>query len=171
MLVLSAAAALVVRMATAQSGNDAGSGLDGMMGLLFLVGMGAFVIVMMRSRQPSQVEARTPLPPDEVMQRAIQTYTMNGWRVNSQLANNVTFVTDRKPSCLIALILLCIGFIPGILYLIFAGRSLSASLHVSVNEASMSVVRITSNTTGFGGKSTAERVIASLPRAARQRFP
>ena len=47
------------------------------------------------------------------------------WQVTSKTDESVTFqnnIEAQKPSCLVALILFCLGIIPGIIYLVLANK-------------------------------------------------
>jgi hypothetical protein len=65
-----------------------------------------------------------------IVSGAIHHMTGFGFRVESALGNSATFVRDRHPSCLVALVLLCLGIIPGLLYLLLAGGPVSRGNHL-----------------------------------------
>src|SRR5947209_3869076 len=158
--VLSVLAPFGDTVAQASSGDDTAGTIGACFAILIWLGICAAVVVFMtKNRQPFQLESQTSAPPDEAMRRAVQAYTMAGWQVNSQLQNNVTFIRQNKPSCLILILLFCLGFIPGLIYLVIGGRAISANLHVDTSGPASSRVRIDGNARGFGGLATAERAM------------
>src|SRR5689334_10588666 len=144
-----------------------GDGIGPIIGILFWVGVIVGVIVYMRNqRVPFQGEIPTTLAPGDAIRMTVQTYTMDGWQVTSQTGDNATFVKSVKGSCLIAAILLLIGFIPGILYLAFSGRSISTNVYARATGSSGTMVQISSTASGWGGREIAERVLKALPTSS-----
>lgn len=148
---------------TQSSGGNSGGVVVGLLVWIAII-VGVF-LYMRNSRQPYQVSAQTGARPEEAVRVAVQTYTLAGWQVTSQTADNATFLRQTKGSCFITLILLIIGLIPGILYLAFSGKSLTANVHAMPGGPSGTSVRINVTAHGWTGKDTADKVVASLPAA------
>lgn len=112
-------------------------------------------------RRPFTLTTQTGLAPQDAIRTAVQTYTMNGWQITSQTQDNATFVRQRKPSCLVAGLLLLCGLIPGILYLFFAGKTMSSYVSATA-QGITTTVQLRGTVSGWGGKSTGQRIIQSL---------
>jgi hypothetical protein len=156
--------ALVGTVAAQSSNDDSGSSAAGIIVLLIWVALVVGSIVFfVRNRQSFQVGTTTALPVNDVIQRALQTYTMNGWQVLSHAPDNASFLKRHKPSCLIAGVLLLLGIVPGIIYLVLGGRALTANVQARAGSGSFTTVEISGNARGFGGERTAQRAITALP--------
>lgn len=132
-------------------------------GILFWVGLIVGVVWYMRNKRASfEAETQTTLPSEDAIRLAAQTYTMNGWEVTSRSGDSATFVRNVKGSCLIAVVLFLIGFVPGLIYLWFMGRSINASVYARPGGVSSTTVQISSSASGWGARATAERLIRDL---------
>jgi len=88
------------------------------------------------TKQKSQaVTARfTSLPPDQAIAFLIQTLTASGAQVVSQSDRSLTGVMHirRRPSCLVATILLLLLIVPGIIYLVLAGKDIEDPYSIQI---------------------------------------
>lgn len=154
-------------VASAASNSGGGGNTAGIILVLIYVAIIVGVIVFfVRNRQSFQVGTATTVSSTDVIQRAMQTYTMAGWQVLSHTADNASFVKHRKAGCFIAGLLFLCGIIPGIIYLILGGRSLTANVRARTTTGADTLVEIAGNAQGFGGKRTAQQVIDALPHVA-----
>ena len=80
------------------------------------------------AKKPSKKIAATftPLPPDQAAALLVQTLTASGAQVASQTDRSITGVMHirRRPSCVIAFLLFILLIIPGIIYLVIAGKDI-----------------------------------------------
>ena len=162
MYLAGAAAFVWATPVAAQDSGDGGGGGAVVALIIYLAIGGAIAYFMYRNRQSFSVQKQSSIAPTEAIRLAVQTYTMGGWSVTSNTGDNVTFVKATKGSCLVAILLFFLGIIPGILYMAFRGRTMTANVHVLPGPTG-SVARIQGNTRGFGGEATARRLAASLP--------
>lgn len=164
-LVAFVAGAVALTWASPVSAQDDGGGGGGgaVVGLIiYLATGGGIAYFMYRNRQSFSIQKQSSVAPAEAIRLAVQTYTMSGWSVTSNTGDNVTFVKATKGSCLVAILLFFLGIIPGILYMVFRGRTMTANVHVLPGPTG-SAARIQGNTRGFGGQATAQRLAAALP--------
>lgn len=118
-----------------------------------------------RSRRSFQIVAATSLSPAEAIRTAVQTYTMNSWEITSQTYDNATFALRMKGSCLVAGFLLLCGFIPGILYLAYSGRTINVNVFAKAEGTANTTVTIAGTSAGYGGRKVADRFVLNLPPA------
>lgn len=148
--------------AAAQSGGD-GEGAGAILGLLVWLAIGGGVAYfMIRNRAPYSFQAQSSGAPQEVIDSIERAYAMSGWSVASKRGDSITFRAETKGSCLIALLLLLLGIIPGILYLSFRGRTMTTDF-MAAAATTGTTIRVNGSTKGFGGESMAQSVIAQLP--------
>jgi hypothetical protein len=83
--------------------------------------------------------------------------TKRHWQVMAQSDTGASFRYHRRPRALIAVVLLAFFLIPGIVYMLLAGKRESLVLNIYGDMAGMTVAQLTSN--GFRGK-TAGRALA-----------
>jgi hypothetical protein len=162
------AIALIVFVAFAQPGAAQGDGGAGgtIFALIFWLLVGAAVAwFMVRNRSPFELQTTTSLSPDEAIESAERALVVAGWQVVSKRSGAATFRAETKGSCLVALLLLLIGLIPGILYLAFRGRTMTIDVSTTP-AASGTVVRFQGSTQGFGGKAAAESALKALPTSS-----
>lgn len=125
-----------------------------------LIGV-AIAYFMWRNRRSFAVQHRTAVASDYIVTQAIQTYTMQGWAVTSQTPMNLTVERRLKGSCLVAMLLLLLGIIPGIFYLASRNQRMVSSIQVTPG-ATGSGVSIMGNMRGFGGEATAKKLVSEL---------
>lgn len=153
--------------AQSSSSNDDGAALFGLLvccGIPVVASI-AIIIWMNRNRQPYITGTQTPIPVEQVLQTAVQTYTLDSYQVTSHTTGNVTFTRQTRPNMAFVILLLITGILPGILYWVLANKPFSVNV-VAAPQGSVTSVNITSSVTGFGGKTTADKLIATLPRPA-----
>jgi len=76
--------------------------------------------------------------------------TKRHWQVLAQSDNGASFRYHRRPKALVAVVLLFFFLIPGIVYMMLAGKRESLILNIYSDEAGTTVAQLSSN--GFRGK-------------------
>ncbi len=121
--------------------------------------------LMLRSGENLRFE--TPSDPRRVVMAAVGIVgTKRHWQVMSQGEDGASFRYHRRPKALVAFVLLLCWLIPGIVYMVLAGKRESLVLNIYRDTAGTTVAQITSN--GFRGKA-AGRALArqiSVPAGA-----
>jgi hypothetical protein len=148
---------------TPDTGDSGGGGI--FLFFLFIVWIG-FAVYFWRQRRPIDITVQTSAKVDDVVQHAIQTYSHKGWSVTSNTGTTATFYRNLKPGCLPTLLLFCLGFIPGLIYLFIGGKDLTATISAREIGPSTTSVRITGNAQGFGGLAPAKQTSKRLPPVA-----
>lgn len=132
--------------------------------LLFIVALVAGIVFYVQNRQPFQADAYAALPADIALQTVVQAFTMRGWTVTVQGVGFAAFAKHKNANWLIAIILLLFFIVPGIVYLVLAGRTLTASVNTNMAGPETSSVRLVTNMRGFGGKAAVLQALQALPR-------
>ncbi len=146
--------------AQADTGGDAAGAIGGVIGCLFWLGLiGGVFYYFYNQRKPFQVVTQTGLSPQNAIRTAVQTFTMGGWQVTSQTADNATFCKTRKPSCSTASVLLLFGLIPDVLYLFFAGGTINAYAHAAAGDTTTTTLQVRGTASGWGARASADRVL------------
>lgn len=118
---------------------------------LILLGLIASVVVYIMLRKGENLRFETPTDPRRIVMAAIAIVaTKRHWQVMAESENGASFRYHRRPNPYVAVVLLLIFVIPGIVYMVLAGKRESLLLNVYSDEAGMTVAQITSN--GFRGK-------------------
>lgn len=89
----------------------------------------------MAKREQARIAARfTPMAPDQTIALLIQTLTASGAQVLSQSERSITGVMHirRRPSCVVAFLLFILLIIPGIIYLVIAGKDIDDPYSIQV---------------------------------------
>ena len=89
---------------------------------LVLAMIGAVVYVIW-SKTGTTVSVMTSLGKDDLKDSITNFLTQRKYLQVSRSENLMTFAMDQKASCIIALLLFMIGFIPGLLYLFLGGKT------------------------------------------------
>ncbi len=136
--------------------------------LLFCIGLPlvasvAVAIFMVLNRRSFQAGTQSTIGRSDAIQRAIQVYTMNGWRLTGHTDAGATFYKDVKANWFLGLFLMLFGLIPGIIYLVVGSRDLTATVHARQVGDAMTAVEVSGNARGFGGASTANKFVSALP--------
>jgi len=107
------------------------------------------VFAMLRSGENLRFE--TPTDPRRIVMAAVAIVaTRRHWQVVAQSEDGASFRYHRRPRMLVALVLMCVFVIPGIVYMVLAGKRESLILNIYRDDAGMTVAQLTSN--GFRGK-------------------
>jgi hypothetical protein len=131
--------------------------------VLFWLGIPiAIIVIYVRRRASFQLETQTTLATEEVLQRAVQTYTMSGWDVTSETADHVTLVRNVRGSCLVTILLGLFLILPAIVYMYFSSHSIHLNVYARRSGASSTTVQIGSTATGWGARAATERLIRDL---------
>lgn len=127
--------------------------------LFFLVFVGAIVaLIVLRKGEALRFE--TQAAPSQVLMAATAVVgTGKRWAVAHQTDHSVTFTYTKKPSKLIALFLLLFFIVPGIVYLVLAGKKETLSFQIDRSTGN-TIVQAVSN--GYKGKSAARDVRTQL---------
>lgn len=124
------------------------SGHTVLISLFVLIGS-IVAFVLLRSGENLRFE--TPTDPRRIVMATVAIVaTKRNWQVICQSDDGATLRYHRRPNALIAVILLCVFLIPGIVYLVLAGKRESLVLNVYRDGAGLTVAQLTSN--GFRGK-------------------
>lgn len=89
---------------------------------------------MTKDKRVLVTEARfTSLPPDQAAGFLVQTLTASGAQVMSQTPQSITGLMHitKRPSCIVATLLLLL-VIPGIIYLVIAGKDINDPYSVQI---------------------------------------
>ena len=89
----------------------------------------------MAKPEQAQIRARfAPLAPDQTIALLIQTLTASGATVLSQSERSIAGVMHirRRPSCVVAFLLFILLVIPGIIYLVIAGKDIDDPYSIQV---------------------------------------
>jgi hypothetical protein len=126
---------------------------------ILLVFVGAIVaLVMLRRGEAARFETQAA-PSQVIMAATAAVGTGKRWSVTHQTDTSVTFTYVKKPSKLIALFLLLFFVVPGIVYLVLAGKKETLSFLIDRSTGN-SIVQATSN--GYKGKFAARSVRQQL---------
>lgn len=129
--------------------------------VLILLILAAALIAYFALRSGEAVRFSTAADPENIIAAAIGLVaSRRRWQTLSQGANHVTFQYRQRPNMLVGLILLLCFLIPGILYIMLAGKRQSLAINITAGTAGEAVVQVTSN--GFRGK--------TIGRTLRGRF-
>jgi hypothetical protein len=129
---------------------------------LIIVG-GVVAWVMLRRGEALRFE--TTAAPGEVIHSAISFVgTKRRWAVLSNNETAATFGYHKKPSKLLAFVLLLCFIVPGVVYLALAGKKESLAVSTSARPGSNTAVQVVSN--GWRGKGAGRRMRAQLQSAA-----
>lgn len=157
----------VVGSVAAQSGGGSGTAVIGLLVWAILI-VGVF-LYFRGQRKPFQLQTQTALSPQDAIRTAVQTYSMSGWQVTSQTPDNATFVKNTKGSCLVTGLLLLLGLVPGILYLVFSGRSINAYVyagHEPGGGSATTTIQVRGTASGWGARAAGQRVVHAVSAPA-----
>ncbi len=116
---------------------------------LLVVVLSAVVFAMLKSGE--NVRFETPVEPRRIVMAAVAIVaTKRHWQVMAQGEDGASFRYERRPKALIAVVLLLVLVIPGIVYMVLAGKRESLVLNVYEDRTGMTVAQVSSN--GFRGK-------------------
>jgi hypothetical protein len=136
------------------------------LGLLLVIFAAALVFV---GGSGEVLRFETSAVPQEVINAAITAVgTHRRWATLSQTETAVTFGYHRPPSKLLAFILLLIFIVPGIVYLVLAGKRESLSVSATTNE-DRTRVQVTSN--GWRGRAAGRALKKQLESVVSPELP
>jgi hypothetical protein len=117
-----------------------------------------------QKRLPPVEPQFTPLPPDQAAAYLTQVLTMHGATVLTQTERSITgeMRIRRNPSCLVASLLFLLLVVPGIVYLVVAGKDIQDPFSIQLIPEGQGT---RAHAAGRGhGLNAALRAIQRLPR-------
>jgi hypothetical protein len=139
------------------------------MSVLIILTLIAAVVAFVMLRSGENLRFETSSDPYRVVMAVVGIVAAKRrWEIMAQSERSASFSYHKRPNLLVAIVLLACLLIPGIVYLLLAGKRESLTLNIDTATAGMTVVQITSN--GFRGKA-AGRALArriSLPAGSAE---
>jgi hypothetical protein len=126
--------------------------------ILLVVIAAIAALVVLRKGEAARFETQAA-PSQVIMAATAAVGTGKRWSVTHQTDNSVTFNYVKKPSKLIALIGILFFFVPGVVYLMLAGKKETLSFMIDRSTGN-TIVQATSN--GYKGKAAARGVRQQL---------
>ncbi|HST55074.1 MAG TPA: hypothetical protein VLJ42_04140 [Solirubrobacteraceae bacterium] len=121
------------------------------MSLLMILMVAAAVVAFFTLRSGENLRFETSCDSFRVVMAAVGVVgAKRGWQTMAQSDRGADFKYHQQPRMLVAIILLLCFLIPGIVYIVLAGKHESLVLNVDSGMPGMTIVQITSN--GFRGK-------------------
>ncbi len=118
--------------------------------LISLLTLTAGVVAFLLLRSGENLRFESPADPRRIMMAAVAIVaTKRHWQVVTQSESSASFRYHRRPKALIAVVLLFFFLVPGIVYMVLAGKRESLVLNIYCDEAG-TVAQLSSN--GFRGK-------------------
>jgi hypothetical protein len=115
--------------------------------LILIAGILAFFFL----RSGENLRFESPSDPRRIVMAAVAIVaTKRHWQVMAQSDEGASFRYHRRPKALVAAVLLVFFLIPGIVYMVLAGKRESLVLNIYSDSTGMTVAQLTSN--GFRGK-------------------
>ncbi|ERR1022692_2712812 len=119
--------------------------------LISLLTLIASIVTFFLLRSGENLRFETPTDPRRIVMAAVAIVaTKRNWQVVSQSDDSASFRYHRRPNALLAVVLLLFFLIPGIVYMVLAGKRESLLLNIHSDNTGMTVIQLTSN--GFRGK-------------------
>jgi hypothetical protein len=119
--------------------------------IIFVLVAGGAVTTFLMLRSGENLRFETSLDPHRVVMTTVGIVAAKRrWATVAQTNYSANFRFHRRPKILVAVILLSFFLIPGIVYVILAGKRESLIVNIDSGTTGMTVVQITSN--GFRGK-------------------
>jgi hypothetical protein len=138
------------------------------------------IVTFLFLRSGENLRFESPSDPRRILMAAVAIVaTKRHWQVIAQSEDGASFRYHRRPKALVAVVLLFFFLIPGIVYMVLAGKRESLVLNIYCDETEMTVAQLSSNgfRGKFAGRALARRVSvragtmamreASLTKAAR----
>jgi hypothetical protein len=121
------------------------------MSVLIVLILLAAVVAFFMLRSGEALRFETSADPHRVIMTAVGIVgAKRRWQTMSQSDHGANFQYHKGPNVLVALILLICFVIPGIVYILLAGKRESLVVSIDSATAGMTVVQVTSN--GYRGK-------------------
>jgi hypothetical protein len=128
--------------------------------------LAASVVAFFVWRSGENLRFETPSDPRRVVMAAVAIVaTKRHWQVLTQGNDGASFRYHRGPNPLLALVLLFFFVVPGIVYILLAGKRESLVLNIYDDKAGGAVAQLTSN--GFRGKSAGRALARQVSAMAR----
>ncbi len=119
--------------------------------LVSLLVLIASIIPFFFLRSGENLRFESPSDPRRIVMAAVAIVaTKRHWQVMAQSDDGASFRYHCRPKALVAVVLLFFFLIPGIIYMVLAGKRESLVLNIYGDEAGMTVAQLTSN--GFRSK-------------------
>jgi hypothetical protein len=119
--------------------------------LIIILTLTAAVAAFGMLRSGENLRFETPSDPHRIVMAAVGIVAAKRrWETLAQHEHGASFRYHKRPRVLVAVILLLCFVIPGIVYILLAGKRESLVLNIDTGTAGMTVVQLTSN--GFRGK-------------------
>ncbi len=111
----------------------------------------ASIVAFLVLRSGENLRFESPSDPRRIVMAAVAIVsTKRHWHVLTQSEDSASFRYHRRPKALVAIVLLFFFLIPGIVYMVLAGKRESLLLNIYRDEAGITVAQLSSN--GFRGK-------------------
>lgn len=137
------------------------------MHVLIVLVLVAAVVTFFMLRSGENLRFETPLEPHRVVMATVGIVgAKRRWATVAQTNYSANFRYHKRPKILVAVMLLTCFLIPGIVYVVLAGKRESLIVNIDSGTTGMTVVQITSN--GFRGKAAGRdlRRQVSVPAGA-----
>jgi hypothetical protein len=134
------------------------------MSVLIVLILIAAVVAFFALRSGETLRFETSADPHRVIMSAVGIVgAKRRWQTMSQSSHGANFQYHKGPNVLVAIVLLVCFLIPGIVYVLLAGKRESLVVNIDSATAGMTVVQVTSN--GYRGKAAGRALQrqASLP--------
>lgn len=119
--------------------------------LISLLVLIASIVAFFLLRSGENLRFESSSDPRRIVMAAVAIVaTKRHWQVLAQSDNGASFRYHRRPKALVAVVLLFFFLIPGIVYMVLAGKRESLILNIYSDEAGTTVAQLSSN--GFRGK-------------------
>jgi hypothetical protein len=142
------------------------------MSVLIVLILIAAVVAFFILRSGENLRFETPSDPHRVIMAAVGIVgAKRRWQTMTQSDHEANFQYHKRPKVLVAIILLLCFLIPGIVYMLLAGKRESLVLTTDSGTAGMTIVQITSN--GYRGKAAGRALQrqVSVPAGALGKTP
>jgi hypothetical protein len=147
--------------------STAGGGGSGVISLLLALAVIAGVVYYFAVVRGAKQSITTPWQPAQVLRQAVQEIgAERKWVVTGHTQDYATFTRAGTKSCALGCLLLWLFFIPGVLYLVFAGKSQVLTVSVFRELDGTTTVQLSAN----GGQAAARgrRFLKHIPRVPPQ---
>jgi hypothetical protein len=119
--------------------------------LISLLVLIASIVAFFLLRSGENLRFESSSDPRRIVMAAVAIVaTKRHWQVITQSDDGASFRYHRRPKALVAVVLLFFFLIPGIVYMMLAGKRESLLLNIYSDKAGMAIAQLTSN--GFRGK-------------------
>lgn len=140
-----------------ESDSDGGGG--GV--LLFLLCVVVPIVVYVILRRGEQIRFETTTTPRQAIMASLGVVgTRRGWSTLAQGADYANFTLAKRANWFVAIVLLFFFVVPGIVYLVVAGRKQSLTINTFQPDPATTIVQCSSN--GWRGKSLGRALRKSL---------